>query len=136
MKKQWLLSLIKEKKIRHFIDLLETIKSEQPGLAASIIEELIKLQIKLVMNGTREVADARLGRNMVTTCEQFIGVSPQAAGNLSWNDNVWRTVRKRGIPNADNLGNDAWIQMQTIFNTVMNGGNATPRQGDPNLFRR
>jgi flagellar biosynthesis protein FlhG len=133
-KKQWLFSFIQEKQIRHFIDLLEAIKSEQPELAANIKDKLAKLRFNLVINQARTKEDDTLGHNLIMTCEKFIGISPIFTGYLAWSDRFRQVVKWKELPTTDTLGIDAMSQINGILHNILNGTNAKPNHRDPRLF--
>jgi flagellar biosynthesis protein FlhG len=76
-------------------EFIARVKQKDRKVGAELEQELAKFKIKLVVNQARTPADLDVGNAVVSAWKKFFGLEMDYLGAIRYDDEVWRSVRKR-----------------------------------------
>ena len=76
-------------------DFINEVRKASPDVAAKLERELTSFRVKLVVNQARTDADLNVGSAVASAWKKFFGLEMDVLGAIRYDDEAWRSVRKR-----------------------------------------
>ncbi|PIU00246.1 MAG: ATP-binding protein [Bdellovibrionales bacterium CG10_big_fil_rev_8_21_14_0_10_45_34] len=81
--------------VRSPADLISYLQSTHDVRSEALISAVHSLSVEIVVNQIRTQSDAQLGDSVASVCKKYFDIPAQSLGALSFDNNVWQTLRRR-----------------------------------------
>ncbi|NMO20567.1 P-loop NTPase [Pyxidicoccus fallax] len=85
----------REGSLRTLHDVMAQVRSKDAAAAERLERELADFRIRLVVNQARTDADLNVGAAVASAWKKFFGIDMDDLGAIRYDDEAWRSVRKR-----------------------------------------
>lgn len=110
-------------------EFVSEIRRRDAVLGERLERELSRFRIQVVINQTRTTADQGMGAAVVSAWKKFFGLELETLGSIVYDDEAWRSVRKRRPVLIEGPQSQASASLRLIAERILqlDGRIATPR---------
>lgn len=109
--------------ISHPVDLLAQLNNQDPEGAELLLEQLHKMEFKIIMNQTRTARDAGLGHSIKSVSHKYFGLPTRFIGHLDYDNAVWQALRRRRPVVLESPHSQLYAQLMKIVRNIVSESN-------------